>query len=194
MGTFQKMRLGYFRPQRCPLIYHQKSGANGDGSRIFFLKNLPSLTGTFLDGFRTGPAGIFQNPFYARQLAQPEPLAIQWPGKTSSHIPRTKRNRMEGYCKFFHALRDGEKTSPHIPGTKQSQMETAAAYFLKNIPSLTGTIILYFQKEGGTVKSAAPALGHFVPKLYSISKYCIDSHPAIPTTISPCESAAFLLK
>ena len=53
-----------------------------------FLKNLPSLTGTFLDDFRTGPAGIFQNPFHARQLAQPGPPAIQWQRKTSSHIPR----------------------------------------------------------------------------------------------------------
>ena len=36
MGIIQKMRLGYFRPQRCPLIYHQKSKANGDGKHIFF--------------------------------------------------------------------------------------------------------------------------------------------------------------
>ncbi len=36
MEIIQKMRLGYFRPRRCHLIYHQKNGANGDGSRIFF--------------------------------------------------------------------------------------------------------------------------------------------------------------
>jgi hypothetical protein len=39
----------------------------------YFLKNLPSLTGTFLDDFRTVPAGIFQNLIHARQLAQPGP-------------------------------------------------------------------------------------------------------------------------
>ena len=114
------MRPGHFRLQRCPLIYHQKSGQKRGGFdgnysenmlQLFpapalppyippekrskwrrqphiFLKNLPSLTGTFLDDFRTGPAGIFQNSFHARQFAQPEPPAMHWRGKTSSHIPR----------------------------------------------------------------------------------------------------------
>ena len=111
------MRSGHLRPRRCPLIYHQKSGQKRGGldgnysenmPRLFpapalpphippekqskwrrqphiFLKNLPSLTETFLDDFRTGPAEIFQNPF---QLTQPEPPAMHWRGKTSSHIPR----------------------------------------------------------------------------------------------------------
>lgn len=36
MGIIQKICPGCFRPQRCPLIYHQKSKANGDGKHIFF--------------------------------------------------------------------------------------------------------------------------------------------------------------
>ena len=87
MGIIQKICPGYPGSGIAPHIPPEKR-SKWRRQRHIFLKNLPSLTGTFLDDFRTGPAGIFQNSFYARQFAQPEPPAIQWRGKTSSHIPR----------------------------------------------------------------------------------------------------------
>ena len=50
------------RLHRCPLIYHQKNGANGDGSRIFFEK--PPLTNRDILGcFSDWPSGNFSKSF-----------------------------------------------------------------------------------------------------------------------------------
>ena len=61
MGIVQKICSGYFRHQRCPLYIPPEKWSKWRRQSHIFLKNLPSLTGTFLDGFRTGPAEFFHN-------------------------------------------------------------------------------------------------------------------------------------
>ena len=86
MEIIQKTCPGYPGSIVVPL-YTARKTEQMETVAAYFLKNLPLLTGTFWDAFRTGPAGIFQNPFYVRQLAQPGASVIQWRRKTSSHIP-----------------------------------------------------------------------------------------------------------
>ena len=84
MEIIQKSVLAISDPGVASL-YTTRKAEQMETAITYFLKNLPSLTETFLDDFRTGPAEIFQNPF---QLTQPGPPAMHWRGKTSSHIPR----------------------------------------------------------------------------------------------------------
>ena len=71
MEIIQKSVLAISDPGVASL-YTTRKAEQMETAITYFLKNLPSLTETFLDDFRTGPAEIFQSPF---QLTQPGPPA-----------------------------------------------------------------------------------------------------------------------
>jgi len=70
-GLVQRKFFKTIVGKKSPFIYHQKTGANGDGNRIFFAweKNFLSYTETFFHHFQVGEPKNFHTVQYSRTAA-----------------------------------------------------------------------------------------------------------------------------